>query len=1133
MLGVALVCLLAASVAAAGNASVPKRFATMPYDLPALSKEAADQHVTIHVIPHTHDDVGWLDTVDGYYLNQVQWILDTAIQCLLDNPERKFTYVELAYFYRWWQTQPETTKEAVRGLVKRGQLEFNLGGWCMNDEANPIYWQEIDQMTLGAQFLLREFGVTPTVGWHVDPFGHSSSTASMWQQMGMNAFGFWRIHYALAQRLAASKSMEFVWRSSDSLGTENDIWCHIMPYAYCTPGECGYDGGLIVDDDPLLPTYQMNIKQQAEDFVRMARDRLQFVRHSHVLIPFGCDFAHQNAYRSFKQMDKLIAYVNADPSLNATVQYSFFSDYAKAVHQEPVTWPLHKPSDGDFFPYADHPHAYWTGYYTSRPALKQFIRTRATIARNTEFLHTVLTKTDASYNATDVYERLDVMRQAIGVAQHHDAVSGTEKQHVSDDYHIQLQQGTDACNGVLPSLVAQLATKTTAPVLTLSSTVLNTLQAGSYLPVVLFNSLGWSRSDFVALLTNRTDLIVVDESGALLPSQINPVPHFNLDYSAATSQRLFFQTNVPALGIITVFVAVDAARARRGVPSAGISNISSMEYQLSFSASGRLSSISNVHAGITRGVAQDFFEYVSASQSEQNSGAYVFRPEQGNRLSVGSDNDGGHPYVSSTWNFIEPNPDTAKMTAFLTPVGDAQFTDTFGTNVRSTSPKQLNVTTGRVDGQQPTPDPWGQGVSTNFLPFDLNAPAPAGFQLESHAIGASPTSSYRLVTLTFAKPYSAVPRVLVTARGSVDCDDLFVVSVAQVTAKDVTVNVSLYNGVNWSQSLSIDTLSWSAQENEQTDFPSTFAQGFATATVSKDGPVARFTSFPITTPLGVADPIIIATVGSATHSIAATVVNPGSTSFDLNVACAHCTFKAGDKITVTWLAFARTWYGAAVTNGPVLGSTITGPYVSEVWQTFRAGYASQTLRLFSSPVDSSFIEAVHDVGPLDKGRELVTRFNTTINTATSSTTGEFFTDDNGLEMLQRFYNTISDEPIAGNYFPASQRAILRDLNQSAQLTAVMTSSHGCGSHRSGHIEFMLHRRCLKDDGYGVGEVLDEADQVEPSIWLVLNKPAASSATHRRLALLKEFPTLATFNGIDCAILERAHCPGFSSHARPS
>ena len=43
----------------------------------------------------------------------------------------------------------------------------------------------------------------------------------MWQQMGMQAFGFWRVHYATAAELQRTKSMEFVWRSSASKGPEN------------------------------------------------------------------------------------------------------------------------------------------------------------------------------------------------------------------------------------------------------------------------------------------------------------------------------------------------------------------------------------------------------------------------------------------------------------------------------------------------------------------------------------------------------------------------------------------------------------------------------------------------------------------------------------------------------------------------------------------------------------------------------------------------------------------------------------------------------------------------------------------------------------------------------------------------
>jgi hypothetical protein len=32
----------------------------------------------------------------------------------------------------------------------------------------------------------------------------------------------------------------------------------------------------------------------------------------------------------------------------------------------------------------------------------------------------------------------------MGIAQHHDAVSGTEKQHVADDYALRLSQGIDS-----------------------------------------------------------------------------------------------------------------------------------------------------------------------------------------------------------------------------------------------------------------------------------------------------------------------------------------------------------------------------------------------------------------------------------------------------------------------------------------------------------------------------------------------------------------------------------------------------------------------------------------------------------------------------------------------------------------
>ena len=45
--------------------------------------------------------------------------------------------------------------------------------------------------------------------------------------------------------------------------------------------------------------------------------------------------------------------------------------YLDALHRANQTWEL---KTDDFFPYADCPHCYWTGYFTSRPALKRYVR---------------------------------------------------------------------------------------------------------------------------------------------------------------------------------------------------------------------------------------------------------------------------------------------------------------------------------------------------------------------------------------------------------------------------------------------------------------------------------------------------------------------------------------------------------------------------------------------------------------------------------------------------------------------------------------------------------------------------------------------------------------------------------------
>lgn len=63
--------------------------------------------------------------------------------------ERRFIYVEMGFFWQWWEEQTDDTRTIVKQLVQEGRLEFINGGWCMNDEAATHYNDIVDQMTWG------------------------------------------------------------------------------------------------------------------------------------------------------------------------------------------------------------------------------------------------------------------------------------------------------------------------------------------------------------------------------------------------------------------------------------------------------------------------------------------------------------------------------------------------------------------------------------------------------------------------------------------------------------------------------------------------------------------------------------------------------------------------------------------------------------------------------------------------------------------------------------------------------------------------------------------------------------------------------------------------------------------------
>lgn len=92
----------------------------------------------------------------------------------------------------------------------------------------------------------------------------------------------------------------------------------------------------------------------------------------------------------------------------------------------------------DFMPYGDNEHSYWTGYFTSRPAFKGFVRDFSRYLQTAKkHLAELKIRRDSVYisdHSGKVEHAIFQMEMALGIFQHHDAITGTAKQRVNDDY---------------------------------------------------------------------------------------------------------------------------------------------------------------------------------------------------------------------------------------------------------------------------------------------------------------------------------------------------------------------------------------------------------------------------------------------------------------------------------------------------------------------------------------------------------------------------------------------------------------------------------------------------------------------------------------------------------------------------
>lgn len=649
-----------------------------------------NRKLKVFVVPHSHNDPGWLSTFEKYYAFQTQNILNNMVTKLAEDRRRKFIWAEISFFQLWWESQSKITHNLVKRLIHDGQLEIVSGGWVMPDESVSHWMSQLTQLTEGHQWLKYNLDYIPNSGWAIDPFGLSPTMPYLLKKAGLENVLIQRVHYSVKKRLAKRKQLEFRWRQLWDNDGSTEIFTHVMPfYSYDVPHTCGPDPKICCQFDfyrlqnfglscpwkiaPRAIT-KSNIAERAALLLDQYRKKSQLFKTDVVLVPLGDDFRYTHFTEwdaQFNNYQKLFDYMNQNSQMNVQIKFGTLSDYFDAI-REKHTLNEFPTLSGDFFTYSDRDDHYWSGYYTSRPFHKRLDRVLLSLLRASEILTTTAwTKGNDNLVEGTLAQRLSKARMWHSLFQHHDGITGTARDEVVIDYAKKMIMALNNSAHVLQQSVVHLlktpqesSVNVDAVYISLDESRLRHTSVGDkhvlilreenpLKKVILYNSIPRQRTKVQTLVVSTPFVKVTDRMGQPVQCQISPIW---IGPAALTVARyeLSFLVTVPGFGITTY--VIHALSKSSFPPEVHVANITVFntdinlpkipgfnqiqvipnaqefsitqrpELSASFGKSGLLKALRV--SNITVPVHLEFVKYGTRGSGKDKSGAYLFLPDK-------------------------------------------------------------------------------------------------------------------------------------------------------------------------------------------------------------------------------------------------------------------------------------------------------------------------------------------------------------------------------------------------------------------------------------------------------------------------------------------------------------------------
>jgi alpha-mannosidase len=457
-------------------------------DRAACGDDPAKQR-TFWVIPHTHWEGAVFKTREEYLEMGLPNILK-AMYLLKKQPDYRFTLDQVAYVKPFLERFPEMEVD-FRKFVAEGRLQLVLGMDIMPDVNMPGGETFIRQVQYGKGYYREKLGVDVTAGWLIDTFGHHAQLPQLLKLGGYKTFWFSR------GVPRPEHPSEFLWEGIDGTRIPT-FW---LPYSY----------GLLYRSPQDLPRFREFVKK-----------RFNLLNAS----SWGSDRAGLSGADVSAPEEHLVPLVNEfnrQPDMPFTLRMAVPADFEVAALRR-TNWPVFKGELNPIF----------QGTYSSRIELKERMRTMERLLTTAEKLGVLASWLGAPPDRKGLWRAWE----PVLFNETHDLASGVMTDHVYED----TVRSYDFAERLVGELIQTSWDRLVAKIDTRCHGI----------PIVVFNTLGWPRTDVAEINVSLSSegfagISVIDLAGQSVPVQV--VKESQHDDGRMKIVRIaFLARDVPAMG---------------------------------------------------------------------------------------------------------------------------------------------------------------------------------------------------------------------------------------------------------------------------------------------------------------------------------------------------------------------------------------------------------------------------------------------------------------------------------------------------------------------------------------------------------------------------------------------------------